>query len=758
MNSTRPTFSLLLFFTLSYLAVFNTAFSKSEAQFLDETKDEHITMQALLSRVLNQMKTIEYRLDQLAQEIKARSFRNAKDKTQLQEKIAHIRKHFSQKVRSQKLNSLTKSYLRDLITQNRKLIEQLYDVLEQDTPDFVPLEGIRAVSTNTEAYPDVKQLTRALDANDLALANLERITHLSRGQLRRLVVAAEKIGHDINLKKALQRITPYGIIGLWWLFITDEKNVPAPFKPLKRVVGSLPKENPVEQVALVYWLTKINPFRMITTGNKLRENAGILGTPAYLLNNLLKIDKNSLFTLSGSGVGAYVLPKIKADAQAFCDEITTGAKSLVARIKGEPAPEGAIKTPKLTFDSLTGLEHNKNFFGSVVAYLAEIESFERRGQTLPRSYFFVGPNWTGKRSFAQAIAGQTTLALRKAGSSKICSYYEIDATKLLKTEAIDKTVQEAEDHAPCVLAITNVDVLYHQQDKAPYYKLMSKMGEKIRQQSPVLIIAISSHEQTVHKMIDEYRVPSSICYFTLPSFDDRKHFFEKELAIYSSNSANFDYTQLAQETEGAHWRELILSLKTALAKARITQSVLTMALLQESIDQEAHHVMLGATVPAELRHTVAIRCATQALAYHLLQPTKALVRITLLPTTHNPTVYGTVITQSLEANNPADLEKQCIISLATATVDGNVDEQAIDTALNYARRIAFNCLPEAAFSPEEREKRAAQIATIIQRCHNRANDLIKDNQKALGALVTAFEQRITLSAQEIAEIINKINN
>ncbi len=132
-------------------------------------KHDHIAiLQALLSRVLQQINHIKLRLEQITRSFKTRTFKSSKHRKLREKELRQLQLQFTYEIRNQYLTMLNEQELLKLIESNKKFITRLYHLIDYDEGDLAPFEGIRSSPFDIS----IKNLNKAIEANEKALKRL----------------------------------------------------------------------------------------------------------------------------------------------------------------------------------------------------------------------------------------------------------------------------------------------------------------------------------------------------------------------------------------------------------------------------------------------------------------------------------------------------------------------------------------------------------------------------------------------------------
>ena len=273
--------------------------------------------------------------------------------------------------------------------------------------------------------------------------------------------------------------------------------------------------------------------------------------------------------------------------QALNGEIEVEDVDKVQKIKSDDKPEKKIQSKKAKgkgFDAIAGMSELKAQLKlDVIDALHSPEEYAKYGVTIPNGMLLYGPPGCGKTFFAKHFAEEVGFNFMLATPSTLKSRY-INATQ----ENIAKMFEEAENNAPTIIFIDEINELLPNRDSDAHEMAKSAVNEMLAQmdrtgEKGIFIIGATNYPDMIDPaMLRAGRLDKKF-YLPPPDFEARKAIFEMSL---KNRPLDFgiDYERLAKLTENyisADITELIVPDAARLALK--TKSRISMKILEEVI-------------------------------------------------------------------------------------------------------------------------------------------------------------------------------
>ncbi|MDR2772239.1 MAG: AAA family ATPase [Elusimicrobiota bacterium] len=287
--------------------------------------------------------------------------------------------------------------------------------------------------------------------------------------------------------------------------------------------------------------------------------------------------------------------------QALKEEIKI--EDLPSSYKNEPTknnnkPTAINTSSKPTgFDAITGMKELKaQLKFDVIDALKNPQEYAKYGVTIPNGMLLYGPPGCGKTFFAKHFAQEAGFNFILATPSTLQSRY-INATK----ENVAKMFKEAEQNAPIVIFIDEIDVLLANRAKAfgdgsimfneainEMLAQMDRTGEK-----GIFIVGATNYPDIIDPaMLRTGRLDKKV-YIPPPDFETRKMMFERYLKDRPLER-DIDYEQLSKLTENYVSSDIEFLVNEASKPALKLKTKITMSHLEEAIKNTKPSVSLGA--------------------------------------------------------------------------------------------------------------------------------------------------------------------
>jgi len=289
------------------------------------------------------------------------------------------------------------------------------------------------------------------------------------------------------------------------------------------------------------------------------------------------------------------------------------------------------------FDDLVGLNHVKDFYSNLIAYLENPEPFDRLGISPPKGCLLIGDTRTGKSYSVQALFTELNKMLERDNRKNEFKFFELTSSEI-NSEGIGYLLSIIKSCAPCIVFIDEIDLLDLQRRGknsmlSEFLTCMSGALSNGDSKNQVIIIAATNRPENLDEAL---RTPGRFgkeLRFEYPSFKDRKEFITKQLDKLSLNLELFDIDKLTQETEGKAYEALKLLINQSVLKSRIRGEILTQKHLEETLNEIIRNVIEEnfKDIPQHEKELLSIHFSGHALALILLDMHIKLASVTIKP-------------------------------------------------------------------------------------------------------------------------------
>ena len=445
-------------------------------------------------------------------------------------------------------------------------------------------------------------------------------------------------------------------------------------------------------------------------------------------------------------------------------------------------------TAGIRFADVAGEDEAKENLQEVVNYLHDPSKYESIGAKMPKGILLVGPPGTGKTMLAKAVAGESNVPFFSiSGSEFVEMFVGMGASK------VRDLFSQAKEKAPCIVFIDEIDAIGQKRSGGQYggndereqtlNQLLTEM-DGFDDNSGVIILAATNRPESLDPALTrpgrfDRRVPVE-----LPDLKGR----EEILKVHARKiklAENVDFSTVARMASGASGAELAnIVNEAALRAVRDGRKLVTQADLEESIetviagyqkknailtDKEkwivSYHEIGHALVAARQTHSAPVQKITiiprtsGALGYtmqveegnHYLMSREEIENKIATFTggrAAEEVVFGSVTTG---ASN--DIEQATKLARAMLTRYGMSDEFGM-VALETVTNQYLGGDTSLACSPETQAKIDQLVVDLVERQHQKALQILRDDRQKLDELARFLHEKETITGQEFMSILN----
>lgn len=444
---------------------------------------------------------------------------------------------------------------------------------------------------------------------------------------------------------------------------------------------------------------------------------------------------------------------------------------------------------KVKFSDVAGCDEEKEEMEELVSYLKAPKRFSKMGARIPKGVLLVGPPGTGKTLLAKAVAGESDVPFFSiSGSDFVEMFVGVGANR------VRDMFKEAKQVAPCIIFIDEIDAVGrergaglgggHDEREQTLNQLLVEM-DGINDNSGVLIIAATNRSDVLDPaLLRAGRFDRQI----VVNIPDRKARFEI-LQVHARNKnvdKSVDLNAIARRTPGFSGADLENVLnEAAILAVRANREVI----LLEDIDEAIDRVLMGPakkskTYTEKERKLVAYHESGHAIIGLFLENASVVRKITIIPRGMAGGYNLMTPKEETFLNTKSDL-----LAKITSYLGGRVAEEVflddISTGasndIQEATKIARAMVVELGMSElgpiqyqsssgsvflgrdyTSQQNYSGEVAyeidkavrQIIEECHQKATELIKEHRKELELLVDALLENDTITAEQIDNVIN----
>ena len=445
-------------------------------------------------------------------------------------------------------------------------------------------------------------------------------------------------------------------------------------------------------------------------------------------------------------------------------------------------------TQGIHFSDVAGEDEAKENLQEIVNYLHDPGKYQEIGASMPKGILLVGPPGTGKTMLAKAVAGESQVPFFSiSGSEFVEMFVGMGASK------VRDLFSQAKEKAPCIVFIDEIDAIGQKRSGGQYggndereqtlNQLLTEM-DGFDDNSGVIILAATNRPESLDPALTrpgrfDRRVPVE-----LPDLKGR----EEILKVHARKiklAENVDFSTVARMASGASGAELAnIVNEAALRAVRDGRKLVTQADLEESIetviagyqkknailtDREkwivSYHEIGHALVAARQTHSAPVQKITiiprtsGALGYtmqveegnHYLMSREEIENKIATFTggrAAEEVVFGSVTTG---ASN--DIEQATKLARAMLTRYGMSDEFGM-VALETVTNQYLGGDTSLACSPETQAKIDQLVVDLVERQHQKALQILRDDRQKLDELARFLHEKETITGQEFMSILN----
>ena len=445
-------------------------------------------------------------------------------------------------------------------------------------------------------------------------------------------------------------------------------------------------------------------------------------------------------------------------------------------------------TQGIHFSDVAGEDEAKENLQEIVNYLHDPGKYQEIGASMPKGILLVGPPGTGKTMLAKAVAGESQVPFFSiSGSEFVEMFVGMGASK------VRDLFSQAKEKAPCIVFIDEIDAIGQKRSGGQYggndereqtlNQLLTEM-DGFDDNSGVIILAATNRPESLDPALTrpgrfDRRVPVE-----LPDLKGR----EEILKVHARKiklAENVDFSTVARMASGASGAELANIVNAAALRAvRDGRKLVTQADLEESIetviagyqkknailtDREkwivSYHEIGHALVAARQTHSAPVQKITiiprtsGALGYtmqveegnHYLMSREEIENKIATFTggrAAEEVVFGSVTTG---ASN--DIEQATKLARAMLTRYGMSDEFGM-VALETVTNQYLGGDASLACSPETQTKIDRLVVELVERQHQKALQILRDDRQKLDELARFLHEKETITGEEFMSILN----
>jgi len=513
------------------------------------------------------------------------------------------------------------------------------------------------------------------------------------------------------------------------------------------------------------------------------EKLGPLGQLEYYLSQFKSgfMPIGSLFT--------WLIPKMaKSEWGKFNKWSSKRLERLHRKLLGGVANKKQSKyglKPRFTFDHVVGLDHIKKELKTLVKYLANPARFERTGNVPEKGYIFTGRPGTGKSFVAEALAGELETLLKEAGKNADDFKFLTINAEDINEHGIDTILDIAQDYAPCIIFIDEIDLLGLQrtEEREKLNKFLTAMTLSNNSKDQVVLLAATNRPENLDPALLRFGRFGKKLHFEYPTFTERKLYLVRRLNPIVADITQFDLGKIARDTEGYTHEALNAIIRAAFQKTIIRGETLTQEDLEDALNAEIRHIIVDETrtLPEHETKIMSVHQAACAVTSILLDPYQKISCVTIQPVMkhieekavwhryykkqESEIQHGKLFTyrdsDTINIDTKEDQLTHCKINLA-----GSIGEELLDAssgnsynkesnqqALEIALSIVSEGLDLEKLPKKTQDHYYTKALALIKTCKEEVKALLSENKQHLENIARELAKHKTLNASELRAIM-----
>jgi len=441
------------------------------------------------------------------------------------------------------------------------------------------------------------------------------------------------------------------------------------------------------------------------------------------------------------------------------------------------------------FDDVAGVEEAKEELKEVVTFLKQPERFTAVGARIPKGVLLVGPPGTGKTLLAKAIAGEAGVPFFSiSGSEFVEMFVGVGASR------VRDLFKKAKENAPCLIFIDEIDAVGRQRGagigggnderEQTLNQLLTEM-DGFEGNTGIIIIAATNRPDVLDSaLLRPGRFDRQVT-VDAPDLKGRigildVHARNKKLA------PEISIEMIARRTPGFTGADLANLLnEAAILTARRRKEAITMLEINDAVDRVVAGMEGTPLVDSKSKRLIAYHEVGHAIIGTLIKDHDPVQKVTLIPrgqaqglTWFTPSEEQGLITRGqLKARITGALggraaEEEIFGHSEVTTGAGGDLQQVTSMARQMVTRFGMSDLgplslesqegevflgaglmSRAEYSEEIASRIDEQVRVIVERCHDGALRLIRENRMVIDRLVDLLIEKETIDGEEFRQIV-----
>ncbi len=448
------------------------------------------------------------------------------------------------------------------------------------------------------------------------------------------------------------------------------------------------------------------------------------------------------------------------------------------------------KKTGITFDDVAGQQEAKDNLVEIVDFLNNPKKYAEIGATMPKGALLVGPPGTGKTLLAKAVAGEAGVPFFSiSGSEFVEMFVGRGAAK------VRDLFKQAREKAPCIVFIDEIDTIGKKRDGAGSMGGNDEREQTLNQllaemdgfdgSKGVVLLAATNRPEILDPALTrpgrfDRRIPVE-----LPDLAGREAILKLH-AKKIKHSNDIDFNVVARAAAGSSGADLANIINEgALLAVRDGRKQVVQKDLEEAIEIViAGEQKKGAVISPKEKLIVSYHEIGHALVAAKSKNTAPVHKITIIPRTKGALGY----TMQVEEDEQNLLSKDELYAKIVTYTAGRAAEEIIfgnytsgaSNDIEQATKIARAMITRfgmssnfgmtalatvnnqylggdssLACSDQTATKIDEEVIALIQKAHDEAIQILKDNLGKLHELAKYLYEKETITGEEFMYILNK---